>query len=233
MALPTHQEAGELGVIALPSQAKTLEAARLPRPKSNGSLPKASSSQSAAEDLGERRPTAAPTEATLFSPSPQQVAAVAQVHSTLNLLKLEALVVVEVPLQAPRELRERQIKVSLEATAELMESQAEAVELRQLESTETQERREKAETAAQGSRHPSQAQAQQEQEAAVAEEVLLRLTSAQAALVAEAMADYQAQLARQGQSTQVAEAEAAAMVLWVATVAQAWSSSDTTRLIQS
>jgi hypothetical protein len=45
--------------------------------------------------------------------------------------------------------------------------------------------------------------------------------------------DYQGQQAEQGQSTQVAEAAAEAMVLWVATVAQAWSSSDTTRLIQS
>jgi hypothetical protein len=140
------------------------------------------------------------------------VGEVAQVHLAANQLKQEALVVEEVPPQAPRELRERQIKVSLEATAELMESQAEAVELRQLESTETQERREKAETAAQGSHHPSQVQAQQGLAVEEVEEVLLRLTSAQVALVAEGMADYQAQQAEQGQSTQVAAAEVAAMV---------------------
>jgi hypothetical protein len=158
---------------------------------------------------------------------------VAQVRSAANPLKLEALVVVEVPPQAPQEHREPRIKVSLEETAAAMESLEAAVELRQSGSTETQERREKAETAERGSRHPSQVQAQQEQEAAVAEEVLLRLTSAQVALVAEAMADCQGQQAGQGQSTQVAAAEAEAMVLWVATVALAWSSSDTTRLIQT
>lgn len=212
VALPTHQEAGEPGVIAHPSLAKILAAARLPKPKSNGSLPKASPSQSAAEGQVAHPPIEALTELAPPLLSPQQVGEVAQVHLAANQLKQEALVVEEVPPQAPRELRERQIKVSLEATAELMESQAEAVELRQLESTETQERREKAETAAQGSHHPSQVQAQQGLAVEEAEEVLLRLTSAQVALVAEGMADYQGQQAEQGQSTQVAAAEVAAMV---------------------
>jgi len=220
-------------VIAPQSQAKTLEAARLPRPKSNGSLPKATPSPSAAEGQEAHPPTAELTELAPLSPSPQQGAAVAQVHLVANPLSLEARVVEEVPPQAPQEHRERQIKVSQVELGEPTESLAAAVELRQLESTETQERREKAETAAQGSRHPSQAQAQQEQEAEVAVKAHSLSTSAQAALVAEAMADYSAQLAGQGQSTQVAAAEAEAMVLWVATVAQAWSSSDTTRLIQS
>lgn len=212
VALPTHQEAEELGVIAPRSQAKTLVAARLPKPKSNGSLPKATPSQSAAEGLEAHPPTAALTELAPLSLSPQQEGAVAQVHLAANPLKQEARVVVEAPLQAPRELREPRIKVSQEATAEPTESLAAVVELRQLESTETQERREKAETVAEGSLHPSQAQAQQGLVAEVAVKAHSLLPSAQVALVAEGMADYQGQQARQGQSTQVAAAVAEAMV---------------------
>jgi hypothetical protein len=218
VAQATHQEAGELVVIALPSRAKTLEAARLPRPKSNGSLPKALRSPSAAEGQVAHLPTAALTELAPLSLSPQQVGVVAQVHLAANPLSLEALVVVEVPLQAPQEHREPRIKVSLEETAAAMESLEAAVELRQSGSTETQERREKAETAERGSRHPSQAQAQQELAAAAAVKARSLLPSAQAELAAEAMA---AALEWQEQSTQVAAEVGVEMAESVVTVARA------------
>jgi hypothetical protein len=228
VAQATHQEAEDLGVIAPQSRAKTLAAARLPRLKSNGILPKASRSPSVAVGLVEHPPTEALTELAPPLLSPQQVGEVAQVHLAANQLKQEALVVVEAPLQAQQGHQVQRIKVSLEATAELMESQAEAVELRQLESTETLERREKAETVAQGSHHPSQAQAQQELAAAAAVKARSLLPSAQAELAAEAMA---AALEWQEQSTQVAAEVEVEMAESVVTVARAWSSSDTTRPI--